>query len=569
MNASRHMDCDVLVIGSGAGGLAAAVAAAVLGLDVVLIEKEASLGGTTAQSGGWLWVPCSSHARRAGIEDAPEDVRTYLRHEAGDRYDAARIDAFLAAGPPMLDFFERETAAKFFLGADYPDYHPDAPGARPGGRAVCALPYDGRELGEHLALVRQPPPQLTLFGIKVGSGPDYRHFAHATRSWRSALYVARRMLAHAAQVARYGRDITLMSGNALVGRFVKSALDRGVRIEVSTAATGLVRDAGRVVGANAASPHGPIVIAARRGVVCAAGGYSHDPSRRRRLFAQSTDTDDYCSLACPGNTGDGLRIAEAAGAVVDESLASPAAWMPMSVVSRENGARMIYPHSFDRGKPGVIAVTVEGRRFANESNSYHDFGEAMLRATPRSPGCAAFLVCDAAAIRRYGLGMAKPYPVPLRPYLRSGYLARAGSLAELAAHTGMNAQVLAETVQRFNADARAGRDAQFGRGGNVYNRYQGDAERAHGPCLAPIEQAPYYAVRIYPGDLSTFAGLKTDAHARVLDEQGAPIPGLYAAGADMASIFGGRYPGPGINLGPAMTFGYIAARHMAAHWSAT
>jgi succinate dehydrogenase/fumarate reductase flavoprotein subunit len=563
MNEPQSMECDVLVIGSGAGGLAAAVAAAVQGLDVLVIEKEPYLGGTTAQSGGWLWVPCSPLARRAGINDTPEKATTYLQHETGGRYDDARTDAFLATGPEMIDFFERETAVRFFLGADYPDYHPDVPGALPGGRAVCALPFDGRALGENLRLVRMPPRQLTLFGLKVGSGPDYRHFANAQRSLRSALYVGKRVLAHCAQVVLYGRDVTLMSGNALVGRLVKSALDRGARLKVSTAATALTLKNGCVVGATAAAGDRAITIVARRGVVCAAGGFSHDLARCRRLYPQCAETDEHYSLACTGNTGDGLRIAEAVGAAVDESGASPAAWMPMSCVPCADGSFAMYPHSFDRGKPGVIAVTADARRSVNEGNSYHDVGEAMIRAMAVCAGRAAFLICDSAAIRRYGLGMARPFPVPLAPHLRSGYLKRGRTLDDLAAQTGMDARTLNDTVRRFNADANEGRDSEFGRGANIYNVYQGDPANRPSPCVAPLDKPPYYAVQIYPGDLSTFAGLRTDRHARVLSTDGAPIPGLYAAGCDMASIFGGHYPGPGINLGPALTFGYIAARHLA------
>ena len=442
MNESQTMECDVLVIGSGAGGLSAAVAAAVRRLDVLLIEKEPFLGGTTAQSGGWLWVPCSPHARRAGIDDTAEKARTYLKHETGSRYDGARSDVFLAAGPEMIDFFERKTAVKFFLGADYPDYHPDAPGALPGGRAVCALQFDGRALGENLRLVRQPPRQLTLFGIKVGSGPDDGHFANAQRSLRSTLYVAKRILVHCAQVVLYGRDVILMSGNALVGRLVKSALDRGVRLKVSTAATGLILKDGRVVGVTAAAVTGAITIIARRGVVCAAGGFSHDLARRRRLYPQCAETDEYYSLACTGNTGDGLRIAEAVGAAVDESGASPAAWMPVSGVPCADGS--------------------------------------------------------------------------LAPYLRSGYLKRGRTLDEIAAQTGMNARTLNDTVKRFNANAKEGRDTEFGRGANVYNVYQGDPANRPSACVAPLEKPPFYAVQIYPGDLSTFAGLMTDDCARVL-----------------------------------------------------
>lgn len=563
MSKQKTTICDVLVIGSGAGGLAAAITAKKRGLDVLLIEKDPWLGGTTALSGGWLWIPCNPLAQRAGVADSPDKARLYLKHELGDRYDEARVNAFLEASPGMVDFFERETAVKFFLGSDYPDYHPAAPGALPGGRAVCAEPFDGRELGETLRHLKPPPRELTLFGIKVGSGPDFRHFANAQRSLRSALYVAKRVLVHFMQVAAYGRDMTLMSGSALVGRLLRTALDLDVRILRSTAATELILTDGRVTGAIAVESGTPFTISARCGVVSAAGGFPHDVARRKKLFQQSTASGEYYSLASRGNTGDGLRMAEAAGAAVEESFANPAAWMPVSRVPYPDGTFGIYPHTFDRGKPGVIAVSTDGKRFVNEGDSYHDVGEAMIRARPARDDRAAFLVCDKAAIRRYGLGMAKPFPVPLTPYLRSGYLKRGATLEELAKQTGMEPHTLSHTVRKFNAAAQEGRDPEFGRGGNAYNVYQGDRAIKPSPCVAPIERPPYYAVKIYPGDLGTFAGLRTDEHARVLTAGGAAVPGLYAAGTDMASIFGGYYPGPGINLGPAMTFGYIAARHIA------
>jgi len=242
---------------------------------------------------------------------------------------------------------------KFFLGTDYPDYHPAAPGGLPGGRAVCAEPFDGRELGDALRHLKPPARELTLFGIKVGSGPDFRHFANAQRSLRSALYVAKRVLIHFVQVAAYGRDVTLMSGNALVGRLLKTALDLEVRIQRSTAATELILTGGRVTGATAVESGTPFAISARCGVVCAAGGFSHDVARRKKLFPQSTASGEYYSLASRGNTGDGLRMAEAAGAAVEESFANPAAWMPVSRVPYPDGSFGIYPHTFDRGKPGV------------------------------------------------------------------------------------------------------------------------------------------------------------------------------------------------------------------------
>jgi len=561
MSEQETAGCDVLVIGSGAGGMAAAVAAGRLGLDVLLVEKEPWLGGTTAVSGGWMWIPCNPLARRAGVADSPEQVRTYLRHELGDRYDAARIDAFLEAGPKMVEFFERETAAKFFLGSDYPDYHPDAPGGMAGGRAICPQPFDGRELGEMLAHIRPPVPELTLFGIKVGSGPDFRHFANAQRSLRSALYVGRRVVRHFVQVLQYGRDVELMSGSALIGRLVRTAQELKMRIWRSAPARELIMSEGAVRGAMVLREGHPVRVHARCGVVLAAGGFPRDEVRRTRLFRQRAINGEYYSLSAPGNTGEGLRMAEQVGATVDESTAHAAAWMPVSRVPYRDGHFGVYPHTFDRGKPGVIAVTADGRRFVNEGNSYHDVGAAMIAAGEGE--CSAFLICDRAAIRRYGLGIAKPFPVPLSPYLRSGYLKCGQTVEELAVQAGIDPRQLAETIRVFNAGAAEGKDPAFGRGDNVYNRYQGDPAVSPGPCLAPLTAPPFYAVEIHPGDLGTFAGLRTDARARVLAADNTVIPGLYAAGTDMGSIFGGHYPGPGINIGPAMTFGYIAARTMA------
>lgn len=555
--------CDVLVIGSGAGGLAAAVTAGKLGLDTIVAEKDAWFGGTTALSGGWLWIPCNPLAVRAGVQDSLDQVRTYLRHEVGERYDEERIEAFLQNGPVMVEFFHTQTDVEFALGSTYPDYHPDAPGGLPGGRAIYAEPYDGLLLGDRLAQLRPQVREMTLFGLKVGSGPDFSHFFKARRSPRSALYVAGRIAAHLRDVVMHGRDVRLMSGNALIGRLATSAFKSNVPIWVSSPVTGLVVENGRVAGATARRPTGEVKIIARRGVVCAAGGFPHDPDRRHRLYPHQPDATSHYSLAAPGDTGDGLRMAEAAGAVVEERCSNPAAWMPVSRVPRADGTFGTYPHSFDRTKPGTIAVTSRGKRFANESDSYHDVVEAMLRVLVKDRGTAFFLVCDDRFIKRYGLGMAKPFPIPLGPYLRSGYLQRANTIAELAARAGIDAATLAATLERFNQFARQGEDPDFGRGRNAYNRYQGDEDHHPNPCLAPIDKPPYYCVSILPGDLGTFAGLRTNGHGQVLARDGSTIPGLYAAGTDMASIFGGSYPGPGTTLGPAMTFGFICARHMA------
>ncbi|HVY20304.1 MAG TPA: FAD-dependent oxidoreductase [Bauldia sp.] len=554
--------CDVLVVGSGAAGLSAAVACARKGLDVLLIEKEAVVGGTSALSGGWLWVPGNAHAARAGISDTLDAARAYLRHEMGNRYDAARVDAFLDNGAAAVAFFEAEAGLKFTLGVDYPDYHSNAPGGASGGRALCPEPFDGLQLGAWLKVMRPPPPELTLFGIKVGSGPDFRHFANAQRSLHSAMYVAGRIVAHARDLLLHGRDVRLMSGAALVARLLKAAVDAGVRIWLSCPLLELVQAGSDVGGAIVSHERKQMRVTARRGVVLAAGGFSHDRERRRVLLGAAAG-GEIATLSSPGNTGDGLTAAEQVGGVVDASLANPAAWMPLSRVTRRDGAVAFYPHNFDRGKPGVFAVKADGRRFANESGSYHDLVEAMIAARRGSEEVCAYLICDGITIRRYGLGIAKPFPVPLWPYLQRGYLHRGQTIEELARHSGIDPKGLAATVAEINAHAPSGRDPQFGRGSSAYDAYTGDRHNKPNPSLAPVAHPPFYSVKIYPGDLNTFDGLKTDATARVLDSSGRPIGGLYAVGADMASVFGGHYPGPGINLGPAITFAYLAANDLA------
>ena len=555
-------DCDVLVVGTGAGGLSAAVTARKLGLDVLLVEKDAFYGGTTARSGGWLWIPCSPPARRAGIADSIEAARTYLRHEAGNHFDPERVDAFLRHGPAMVDFFERETAMRFVLGPLFADYHPDAPGGTPGGRSICAEPFDARALGAEKARLRPPLREITFLGMMIGTGQELVHFFNATRSPRSAAVVAGLLTRHARDVLRHGRAMRLTNGNALAGRLAKSAFDLGIPLWTSAPARELVVENGGVRGALVEREGRTVHVRARRGVVLAAGGFPHDTARRRALFRHAPTGAEHWSPAPPANTGDGLRLGEAAGAAIDDRHPNAAAWVPVSLVPWRDGSTGTFPHFVDRSKPGVIAVTAAGTRFVNEANSYHDFVQAMVAATEGREH-AAWFICDHVAQRRYGLGFAKPFPLPLAPYLRSGYLKRGRTWAELAAATGIDAAALERTVAEFNGPARRGEDPQFGRGSTAYNRSLGDPLVEPNPCVAPLERAPFYAVKVVPGDLGTFAGLRGDAHARVLDREGRPIPGLYAAGNDLASIMGGNYPGGGITLGPAMCFGWIAAHHLA------
>lgn len=546
--------CDVLVIGSGAGGLATAITAKKHGLSVVVIEKAPVYGGTTAFSGGVLWIPGNRHGRDANPGDSRAAARAYMRAETGNFYDAEAVEAFLDAGPKMLDWFERETEVKF-VPTLYPDYHPTVEGGVDVGRSVLAAPYDSSALGAEGKRLRPPLATITFMGMMFNSSnADIRHFFNATRSLVSFGYVARRLAAHALEVARHGRGVQVTSGNALAARLAKSCFDLGIPILTETPALELIREEGRVTGARVGGAR-PRRIEAARGVVLACGGYAHDLARRAKAYAHLRAGGEHHSPVPVENTGDGIRLGEEAGGVFEVAFEQPAAWMP---VSRVPGGG-VFPHLLDRYKPGMIAVLSDGRRFTNESESYHDVGAAMVA----SGEAAAWLICDRRTIRKYGLGHAKPAPMPLWLWTRSGYLKTGRTLADLARACGIDAAGLEATVAAFNRGARAGRDEEFHRGETSFNRYLADPEHKPNPCVAPVEQGPFYAVRMEMGDLGTFDGLRTDVSGGVLDRTGAAIPGLYAVGNDRASIMGGNYPGAGITLGPAMTFGWITGRHLA------
>lgn len=554
-------DCDVLVAGSGAGGLGTATACRALGLDVILVEKTHRYGGTTARSGGVLWIPGNSVNRAAGVEDNREAALAYIRHEAGDRFDAARVDAYLEHGPAMVDFFLQRTRVRFRPMVAFPDYHPDAPGAAIRGRSIQAQSILRDEFGPalrrwgQLAALAPPLPGATFMGLNV-SREEMPKFYAAVRSPAAFAYVARELAAHGLDLAIHGKSLRAVNGAALVVRLALSFLEQGGRMWLTAPIRSLLMERGCVVGALIEREGQMVEVRARRGVVLAAGGFPHDLERRRALYPHHPDAEGHISIAPRSNTGDGLRLAEAVGAAITDAWPGPAAWTPASA---DLLRARVFPHFVDRGKPGVIMIDAHGRRFVNESDPYPDIGAVMTRLAEGGRPGVGYMIADRTALRRYGLGMVRPAPIPHGAWLRSGYLVRDMSVRGLALRLDIDPDVLEGTIDRFNAAASAGADADFGKGRGIYNRYQGDPRHEPNPCLAPLLRPPFYAVKLKPGDIGTFAGLRTDSRARVLGRDGEAIPGLYAAGNDQASVFGGGYPGGGATLGPAMTFAYIAA----------
>ncbi len=552
---------DAIVVGAGAGGLAAACVAAAEGLKTLLLEKSALVGGTTAISGGMVWIPANPKMAAAGIDDSVANARRYLDQCAPPMRDPSAREAFLARGTEALAYLEARTLLRLRPVLSYPDYYPDLPGATLGGRVLEPVDFDARTLGREFALMRWPLREFMLFDGMMVARPDLPHLRNALRSPRSAARVLRLMGEYAWQRMSAPRGTHLVLGNALVGRLLKSALDLGVSLRLGAPVIRVVMRGGRAAGVEIESGGQRATLGARAGVVLATGGFSHDPELRALLLPPEVSPH---SPVCPESTGDGIRMGLAAGGQVGEHNTHNAFWAPMSHFRRADGSECVFPHTVaDRGKPGIIAVTRAGARFTSEAVSYHEFVLAMLRANRTRAAIPAFLLCDRRSLWQYGLGAVRPFTLALAAYLSSGYLVRAPTLAELAAYLEIDPAGLERTVATYNADARRGVDSQFGIGGNPYQRYLGDARNKPNPCMRPIEAAPYFAIRLYPSDLGTVAGLVTDASARVLDGAGRPVPHLYACGNDMNSVMDGAYPGPGITLGPALVFGYLAGRALA------
>ena len=555
--------CDVLIAGSGAGGFAAALTARIQGLDVIMVEKEPLFGGTTAYSAGVIWIPGNSYQKAAGVADTREAALTYLTHHVGNRLDRANAEAFIDNAPAMLELFEGEGIIRYSPALTWADYHPDEPGASQGGRSLCPEDYDGRKLGSWFVKLRPPLKTMMAFGGMMVGRNDLPHVFRMTRSAGSALHVGRMLARHARDRLRYSRGTRLVNGNALIASLAVNAFKRGIPLWLNSPIVELVSERGHITGAIIEREGQRRRIKTRRGVVLACGGFPANDEFRRRVYRHVAAGRSHVSMPPAGNAGDGLRLAQSAGGTFHDEVHQPAAWVPASLVQQRDGSAIPYPHFFDRGKPGYICVNRHGRRFVNEAMSYHVFVSAMIEACSGDQDAEAWIICDHRAIRRFGLGALGPAPMRVQPFLRSGYIKRSDTIGSLAKACGIDAVGLKRTIEQFNGPARRGEDPEFQRGSDAYQRFNGAPDHSPNPCVAPLDQPPFYAVRMIPSELGTFAGIDTDANARVIDGDGQPIAGLYAVGNDAASVFGGTYPAAGATLGPAMTFGYIAARHLA------
>ena len=545
--------------------MTAAIVAATEGLNVLLLEKAAQVGGSTSRSAGTLWIPGNFGMDEAQARADVDAARRYLDALVGDRSRADLREQFLRHGPSMVRYLHRHSAVRFRPCPKHTDYYPDLPGASPGGRPVESLVVDGRKLGGHFGWLRPTLPEFMVFGGMMVSKADVDILLNVGKSVANVKHAATLVLRYAAdRLSGYPRGTRLTMGNALCASLLCSVIDAGATVRLRCEVRRIDKGTGTSHVLSLATPDGSHAVRSERAVVFAGGGYSANPRWREQHMPKPTP---QYTAASESNDATTQRLALGLGAVLGAPREHNAWWFPSSVVPRDDGSTGVFPHIvMDRAKPGLMAVDVQGRRFVNEGVNYHEFSVAQYRhnAVP------CWLVCDANFIRRYGLGAVRPGGRSIDDWARKGYLARADSLEELAGRIGVDAAGLRGTARRMTQFAADGTDLDFGKGQDGLSRQNGDPAHSPNPCLGPIETAPFFAVKVSPADLGTSLGLVTNENAQLLDAAGDAIAGLYACGNDMNSIMGGQYPAPGTTLGPGMTFAYLAALHASgAHGGST
>lgn len=548
---------DVLVVGSGAAGLSTAVVAAHDGASVLVAEKSELLGGTSATSGGGVWIPCSPHAAALGQQDDADEAFQYIRTLSDTGVSDERIRAYVAGAPAMLQWMA-QWADLHFESVPYPDYHQDLPGARRGWRTHFPVAFDGRRLGPEVNLIREASPAASFLG-KINWTLEETHFLlHRMPGWRWAfLKMLWRYYGDLHQRLRSPRDRYLTLGNAIIGSLKYTANALQVPIWRHTELVELIRDGQRVVGARMRRQGEELTIRTRRAVMLAAGGFERNATMRE-AFLPPQAKDPGMSGSQLNNTGDAIRAATGVGAATLNM--DSAWWAPVFKVPGEARGRLC---AFERAFPGCIIVNQAGRRYMNEAASYHVAAQTMMAAdSPQARSVPSWILFDSRFQKRYPMGPLLPIPYQLHGRAVRAIVSRAHSWTGLSELTGLPLSALLETLERFNAGARAGEDPEFHRGASEYDRYYGDPKVSPNPTLAPLNQPPFYAMPLHLGDIGTNGGLLTDAHARVLDAGQQPIEGLYAAGNTAASVMGHSYPAAGATLGPALTFGFLAALHI-------
>ena len=548
-------EVDVVIIGAGAAGMTAAIVAGNEGLEPLVLEKTDQVGGTTALSVGMMWFVDSEPMRTAGFKDSFEKARRYFAATVGNSVARSLQDTYIEQGRVALDYLLRHSELEV-VAVDYPDYNPEMEGGM-FGRAHAPLEFDGRSLGQYFRNVRAPLPAFAPFGGMMLDLDDLTHFLSLTRSLRSLKHVLKRFARYGMDRLHYHRGTRLVGGNALVARLYKTMLDRKIEIQLRASASKLTMTDGAVTGVEVVQDGRATRIRCRRGVVIATGGYPGSLEMRREHSRKPTVE---LGLGLASNVGEGIRLGQSAGGRLDHNSEDTGFYVPLSVLSNSEGGKVLWGHfMLDRPKPGFIAVGKDGNRFTNEAASYHAFTLGMFK----SSAIPAFLIADARTVKKYGIGLILPGQFSLLRYEKAGYLFSGRTLRELAGRIGVDSHGLERSVERNNRFAATGVDEDFGKGSTAYNTYKGDPSHAPNACLGPIERGPFYAVRMVPGDFGTSRGLVTGPQGEVLDQDDRPISGLYACGNDMNSPVGGRYIGAGITLGPALTFGYLAAMALA------
>ncbi|WP_050615034.1 FAD-dependent oxidoreductase [Bacillus testis] len=541
---------DVLVIGSGAAGFSAALTATLEGLETLLIEKESTFGGASALSGGGVWIPNNRYLVEAGAADSFEEAMEYMDSTIGDRTSRSMKETYLKKGIEMLDYFyEKTNHMRFSYATNYSDYYAHLPGGKAHGRSIEPLIFDTRNLKEWETNLKQPT--LSTKGFTM-TGQDFHKVNMITRTMEGkmrSLRLGMRMIGSKLS----GSHLSSL-GTALIARFALSYKEAGGQLWLNTAFEDFIIEEDRVVGIKVKKEGKEQFLKARKGVILGSGGFSRDQKKREKYLPKPTEK--AWTSSPEGQTGDLIQPAEKLEAAFD---LMDRVWGAPSIINHKGVPFFLVA---ERGIPSMIIVDQEGKRYLNEAIPYHEFVDLMYQHNDQTGGKAipSWMIIDKRTKKRYLFGGQFPGQDFPKEYFEHGIVKVGETVEALASEIGIQPAILKETVDRFNTFARNGKDEDFGRGDNPYERYYGDPTMPN-PNLNTLEKGPFYALRVYPGDIGTKGGVVIDESARILKKDGSPIKGVFAAGNCSASIMGETYPGPGATLGPGMTFGYIAAQY--------